>query len=858
RPYFGDGDECHMAFHFPLMPRMFMGVRQEDRHPIVEILRQTPEIPENCQWAMFLRNHDELTLEMVTDEERDYMYQAYASDPQMRINVGIRRRLAPLLENSRRRIELLNSLLFSMPGTPIIYYGDEIGMGDNIYLGDRNGVRTPMQWTGDRNGGFSKADPARLYAPPIMDPVYGYQAINVEAQERAPFSLLNWMKRMIGLRKQFTVFGRGSIEFLPAQNRKLLTYVRKYEGDTVLCIANLARTVQPVELDLSRFKGMTPVEMLGLTEFPKIGELPYFLTLAPYAFYWFRLQQAPAAIATRLAPETHADVPSVPALLMGAAWETLLEGNVRTLIERDLLIPFLQRQRWYGSKARTARSARFVDWGLLRTAPHPLFLTVVEVELEDGGREQYFLPLAMCAYNDAKGVAEHHPHAVLANITGARKGLLFDAWLDDRFGRTMLDAIARQERVNTRRGVISTLQTAQFDTLRGTEAQGDDQLRVSRMSAEQSNTSIVYGDRLILKLFRRLQPGINPDFEIGRQLTETVGFARVPAVAGALEYAGIAEEPTTVAMLQQLVESQGDGWSHATDEVDRFFDRVEGRRVPEQPTLSVGEMLSTATPREIADLIAGYHVVAETLGRRTGEMHLALGASGSNLAFAPEPFTQEDLTAVTDDAVAQAQRGIQGLEQLLGGGAELAAEVRESAQALLQSRDTLLERIRSAPKLEFSASKIRVHGDYHLGQVLWCEGDFYLLDFEGEPARPIAQRRLKQSPLKDVAGMVRSFGYAAYAGLFAHTASRPGEFERLEPWARIWQTWTSAAFLRGYFEATAGALFIPAEASQRDGLLQLFVLDKALYELNYELNNRPDWVRIPLRGIFEILNTATT
>ncbi len=350
RPYFGDGDECHMAFHFPLMPRMFMAVRQEDRHPIVEILRQTPEIPDNCQWAMFVRNHDELTLEMVTDEERDYMYQAYAADPQMRINVGIRRRLAPLMENSRRRIELMNSLLFSLPGTPVIYYGDEIGMGDNIYLGDRNGVRTPMQWTGDRNGGFSRADPARLFAPPIMDPVYGYQAINVEAQERSPFSLLNWMKRMIGLRKQHKVFGRGSIEFLSPQNRKVLVYVRSHQDETILCVANLSRTVQPAELDLSRFRGMIPVEMLGLTEFPRIGELPYFLTLGPYAFYWFRLLQSAPAITARTAPETSTGVPQAPGLLVGAAWDTLLDGNVRTLIERDLLLPFLQRQRWFGGR----------------------------------------------------------------------------------------------------------------------------------------------------------------------------------------------------------------------------------------------------------------------------------------------------------------------------------------------------------------------------------------------------------------------------------------------------------------------------------------------------------------------------
>jgi maltose alpha-D-glucosyltransferase / alpha-amylase len=291
RPYFGDGDECHMAFHFPLMPRIFMGLRREERTPILDILKQTPEIPDTCQWALFLRNHDELTLEMVTDEERDYMYLEYAKDPRMRLNLGIRRRLAPLVDHSRRRLELLTSLLFSFPGTPIIYYGDEIGMGDNVYLGDRNGVRTPMQWTGDRNAGFSRADPAMLYAPPIMDPVYGYQAVNVEAQQRNPSSLLNWMRRMIALRKKHKTFGRGTFQFLPSKNPRVLTYVRRWEGEAILCVASLSRFVQPVELDLSEFKGMTPVEMMGNVEFPPVGDLPYFLTLGPHGFYWFQLRR---------------------------------------------------------------------------------------------------------------------------------------------------------------------------------------------------------------------------------------------------------------------------------------------------------------------------------------------------------------------------------------------------------------------------------------------------------------------------------------------------------------------------------------------------------------------------------------
>jgi len=850
RPYFGDGDECHMAFHFPLMPRMFMAVRQEDRHPIVEILRQTPDIPDACQWAMFLRNHDELTLEMVTDEERDYMYQAYGADPQMRINVGIRRRLAPLMENNRARIELLNGLLFSMPGTPIIYYGDEIGMGDNIYLGDRNGVRTPMQWTGDRNAGFSRADPARLFAPPIMDPVYGYQGINVEAQERSPFSLLNWMKRMIGLRKQFKVFGRGSIEFLPAANRHVLPYIRKYQEDTILCVANLSRSVQPVELDLAAYKGLTPVEMLGLTEFPSIGELPYFLTLPGYAFYWFRLQHVPSPFTVRV-PHDTLKAAEPPALFVGAAWDTLLDGNVRTLIERDLLAPFLQRQRWFGAKARPIRSARFIDWGLLRPGPQPLFLTIVEAQFQDGDREAFFVPLAVCPPGEARPLEERYGHAVLARVTGARKGILFDAWLDDRFARTLLDAMAGALEIPTRRGAIHGVPTAAFHRLQAAE-----DVRVSRLSAEQSNTSIIYGRELVLKLFRRMQTGTNPDYEIGRQLTERIQFSRVPATAGAFEYRLPAEEPTTVALMQEFVESQADGWTHALDELSRFYDLADGRALPAgTPPADTSDMLEAEPPRPVQDVMGGYLGTARILGRRTAEVHLALASDSSQPAFAPQTFTGEDLSMLTADAVAHARKAFEALGAIRTSPPPgMPDEVLTQVQALLEANDRVVERIRRVPALEFNVSKIRVHGDYHLGQVLWAEGDFYILDFEGEPARPIAQRREKQSPLKDVAGMLRSFSYAAYAGLFTHTSTRPDHFVVLEPWARLWQAWASASFLQGYFTAAGTAMFIPSEPSHRDALLQLYIVDKALYELNYEVNNRPDWVRIPLRGLLDIVN----
>ena len=290
--YFGDGDECHMAFQFPVMPRMFMSLRREEATPILEILRQTPAIPEGAQWGLFLRNHDELTLEMVTDDERDYMYAEYAKDPRMKLNLGIRRRLAPLLDNGRDEIELMTAILFSLPGTPVLYYGDEIGMGDNVYLGDRDGVRTPMHWTGDRNGGFSRADFAQLFLPPLMDPVYGYQAVNIEAQLRTPTSLLRWLHRFIALRKAHPVFGLGTYEPLVTSNPKVFAHVRRYEEDTVLCVHNLARSAQAVELDLSSFEGMVPEEMFGRTRFPHIGELPYLLTFGPRGFFWFQLREA--------------------------------------------------------------------------------------------------------------------------------------------------------------------------------------------------------------------------------------------------------------------------------------------------------------------------------------------------------------------------------------------------------------------------------------------------------------------------------------------------------------------------------------------------------------------------------------
>jgi len=845
RAYFGEGDECHMAFHFPLMPRMFMALRQEDRHPIVEIINQTPELPDGCQWAIFLRNHDELTLEMVTDEERDYMYSQYGADPQMRLNLGIRRRLAPLMENSRPRIELLNSLLFTMPGTPVLYYGDEIGMGDNVYLGDRNGVRTPMQWTGDRNAGFSRADPARLYFPVIMDPVYGFEAINVEAQERSPFSLLHWMKRMIALRRQHPVFGRGTLEFIPTANRKVLAYIRRHGTDIVLCVANLSRHVQPVEIPLGPFAGLTPVEILGQTEFPRIGEQPYVLTLAAYGFLWFQLQEVVMPLATRSVPLPE-EPPSAPPIFAGVVWDSLMDGSLRSIIERQALAGFLDRQRWFGGKARHLTSARFVDWTTLRRGAHPAFLTIVAVEYADGGQERYVVPLAMSSDADATAITAQHPAALMAQVSGARRGALYDGLFDDDTCATLLAIIRENREIPMRHGRLRAADIG-LDTA---WPRAEVLAPISRPAPDQSNTSIFFGRSHVVKLFRRIEPGPNPDVEIGRYLT-TRGFSHVPPLAGAIEYVKEGDAPASAAMVQGYVSNQGNGWLVTIEELSRYFERVAGLPVP---TLASGDAAAwirsdAEVPPLVQEALQTYRAWADTLGRRTGDLHHELARDAVDPAFAPEPHAAADLHAMADTMGQHADTQLALLEQSLGG---LDETRRALGARVLDRRGDLLQHFARLRDLEHAGLRLRCHGDYHLGQVLLTEGDVVIFDFEGEPARPLESRRLKHSPLRDVAGMLRSFSYAARTGLALATRARPEDRDRLAPWATFWETWVSAAFTRAYLKATSGASFLPGTNADLDALLHAFVVDKALYELAYELNSRPDWVQIPLEGLLAL------
>jgi maltose alpha-D-glucosyltransferase/alpha-amylase len=839
--YFGDNDECHMAFHFPLMPRMYMALAQEDRFPIADILRQTPDIPPDCQWAIFLRNHDELTLEMVTDKERDYLWNHYASDRRARINLGIRRRLAPLLERDRRRAELLSSLLLSMPGTPVIYYGDEIGMGDNIHLGDRDGVRTPMQWTPDRNGGFSRADPAKLVLPPIMDPLYGYQAVNVEVQSADPYSPLNWMRRMLTVRKQHRAFGRGSLKLLYPLNRKIFAYLREYDesgqGDsleTILCVANVSQSAQAVELDLSAFAGRVPVEMVGGSAFPPIGQLPYLLTLAPYGFYWFLLAtEAKMPSWHTPAPEP---LPEYATLVLRKEITEILETPIRNILEKETLPAYLLKRRWYASKHERLSSARIIFATPLpasRARPDvmPTMLTEIETTTANG-IERYLLPLGFIREEDI--VTALPQQLALARVRrGRRVGFLTDAFTLDSFAFVIVELLRERAALPSADGQIHFIPTDALDKLDTGKEPG-----IRRLTAEQSNSSLVIGDLAVLKVIRHITPGIHPEAEMGRYLT-ALGYANAPPMLGEVTRIDKDGTPWTMIMLQQFIHNQSDAWQWTQDTLTRLI----------QHDTAAEAAAGSVHVSDMADPKMDLSEFATMLGRRLGEMHAALATPTDNPDFSPETAGQKDVDAWAEDARAQLDAAFEILKQKTDWPTESDGQ---RAVDLLAHREQLLEKIGQLAAAGLGSIRIRIHGDFHLGQVLVSQGDVYFVDFEGEPVKPLEHRRAKHSPLRDVAGLLRSFDYAAaFAG-----SSGPGDLgevaelrkqQMLQQFAPI----SGAIFWEAYQEAMpAGRLQASDDASS--ALLQLFVLEKAAYEVCYEAANRPTWITVPLNGVAAI------
>jgi maltose alpha-D-glucosyltransferase/alpha-amylase len=853
--YMGDGDTCQMAFHFPLMPRMFMAARQEDRFPIVDILSETPQTPPECQWALFLRNHDELTLEMVSDEERDYMYRAYAQDPQARVNVGIRRRLAPLLGKDRKLIEMMNGLLFSMPGTPIIYYGDEIGMGDNIYLGDRNAVRTPMQWNGDRNAGFSTANPQKLYLPVIIDPEYHSQAVNVEAQQQNPSSLLWWMKRLVALRQRHRAFGRGSLEVLHPDNRKVFAFIRRLENEAILCVFNLSRHVQCVELDLSEFRGATPIELFGSLRLPAIGDLPYFVTLGPHGFYWFSLECEP--------PES---TPKRRSFRVAGQWDGIFRGQARRLFE-SFLPSYLAERRWFVQKGRKITSVSLIDTVAVpapialgtnsrRKAPPVGHLLIVHVELDHGGAERYTMSLAWLGGGEANEMRKWHGEAIVADLRAEGiDGILFDALYSSSYVKTMSDLLARRRSLPGGQGRLTGVPSP---LLRHFDGCLDEDCPATPLAAEQSNSSVLLGNQAIVKFIRRFEEGVNPAVEVGRFLSERARFAYAPRSGGSIEYRASAPgaEPATVAVLEELIEHEDVGWDYVVDALTHGLEEALAHSGDSELNLDPPRSLFFLERNDLepAHPLVGPHLEwASLLGQRTAEMHAALTCDETDPDFAPESLTALDRQALYHGARSLTRQVFREVSSLKLGSPHL--------QEVLAREDEILARLRRFGSVAVQAKRIRCHGDYHLGQVLWTGKDFVIIDFEGEPTRSLSSRRLKRPAAVDLAGMVRSLHYAGQAAELRLTRelgipSDGDELGRVEAWVTFWHRWVSGTFLKAYSSIAPASGHVPTERAELAQMLDFFLLEKAVYELSYEANTRPGWVDIPARGILDILATG--
>lgn len=852
--YYGDGDECHMNFHFPLMPRLFMALRMEDNFPITDILQQTPAIPDNCQWGLFLRNHDELTLEMVTDEDRDYMYRVYAQDPEMRVNLGIRRRLAPLLGNDRRQIELLNSLLLSLPGTPVLYYGDEIGMGDNVYVGDRNGVRTPMQWSADRNAGFSRANPHRLYLPLIVESEYHYATVNVEAQRANPNSLLNAMKRLIATRKRFQALGEGDFQLLHPANRRVLAFTRTLDHEQILVVANLSRFVQTVELDLTAFQGHVPVEIFGRAEFPEIKGSAYFLSLSPYAFYWFTLKPQPSLLQAQPQPE-------LPTLVMSGQWQTLLsQANLRSQLEA-LLPSYLSHYQWFGGRTRSIRTTQITHTIAVPYQGQQAFLIHLQVDYMESDPKTYLLGLGSAEGEQALRLLSEQPQAVIARLQTAdqhRVAVLFDALVDQTFAIALLEAIADNHSYKGTTGQLVATATPLFDLL----SQRNLQLDTTLLKGEHSNTSILYSDaatsgsppQLILKLFRKIEAGINPDLEM-RRFLDAHQFEPIPSIAGWIEYHPFeSAEQVTIGMLQEYIPDAWNTWDYTLDHLRHYFEHVAVSDVVEVPLLS--EPLLRLQANEIPPLareaIGSYLANVQLLGQRTAELHLVLASDSDHPNFAPEPFS-----SLYQRSIYQYARNLTGrvfplLKERLH---TLPPSAQSLAKDVLEHQQNYLEQFRLILDQKITALRTRYHGDYHLGQVLYTGKDFIILDFEGETTRNLSERRIKRSPLRDVAEMLQSFHYAANFALRSEVESgmiHAEQYTRMQEWVQFWECWVSAAFLNTYLTIASQDDFLPKTHQELQALLDNYLLEKAIYDLGYELNHHSDRVEIALRRILQL------
>lgn len=842
--YFGDGDECHMNYHFPIMPRMFMALQMEDRYPITDIFDQTPDIPNTCQWAIFLRNHDELTLEMVTDQERDYMYKVYAKNPKAKINLGIRHRLAPLMDNNRKKIELINYLLFSMPGTPVIYYGDEIGMGDNYYLGDRDGVRTPMQWSPDRNAGFSEGNPQQLYLPLILDPEYHYGAVNVETQKGNSSSLLWWMKRVINMRKKFKAFSRGNIVFLHPENSKVLAFTRTYQGEIILVVVNLSRFSQSAEIDLKEYAGYTPMEVFSKNEFPVVqSQQDYSFTLSPHAYHWFLLKKenSDAAAGTAL-----------PAVKL-ESWEEVERAAFRQKLENDLLPAYLYRSEWFVDRQRKIHDVKIIDQLKMPINGHDGYLMILQVDYESSLPSLYQIGLTFGEQSDLyrNGLPTSGGLIATADMGGI-SGVLYDGLLDADLPRQLMAKVAANKKVKSANGRIRFKGNKPLSNY----FQNTEEVRTKTLlSSYHNNISVLFDNAYYLKLYRKLDRSINPDLEINRFLSKEKSFPHIPRLTGSIKLQ-LKEETITLGMAQKAIDHQSDSWTYLRDDLRRFYEEVQSSSHLKLTSRKKGSLSAPIAyeeiPNEELKLLMGA-VTAERvrlLGKRVAKLHLAMVGEEGEPDFGPEVFSLHYQRSLFSAFQSKVRRAYQHLNKHYK---NIPEQLRGEVEQVWSLKREVLSVLKQIYKKKIDIAKIRIHGDLHLGQVLFTGRDFVFVDFEGEPSLRYSERRLKRAALEDVASMIRSFHFVAYEGLLNNNNLRTEEKLEMQAWAEKWYHYMSQIFIKAYLIRAKSDLLVPDSEEDLRRLIDVFLLERMLVELDQELKPPYRRLKVPLSGILGIM-----
>ncbi len=846
--YFGNGDMCHMAFHFPLMPRIFMALQMENSFPILDIMEQTPQIPDTAQWGIFLRNHDELTLEMVTDEERDYMYRYYAQDPVARINLGIRRRLAPLLRNSRRRIEILNILLFSLPGTPIIYYGDEIGMGDNHYLGDRNGVRTPMQWSADRNAGFSTANPQKLYLPVIIDPEYHYESINVENQEKNVSSLLWWMRRVIAMRRKHHSFARGEIEFVHSDNSSVISFIRKYNDEVILVIVNLSRFSQVVSLDLRSYAGYTPIDIFSNNKFPVLKERPYVLTMGFHTYFWLILTKG--ARDRRRQP---AYLP--PNIETGGDWRMLFETPLDSKLETVILPPYLEHRLSTATAPVRIMEIEIADVITMATTIMTSVVLVLHVQYGAGISDTFILPLTIIDSQQHADLIRQFPECVIAHLSGAQPGILFDCSRLDDFHQVLYRCIGGRREMSGRNGVIRGNPSDIFRRKYRKTAYTKSHI----MKAGEKKTSFAHGADYHFKLFHRVEEGINPDVEmlafIDRNRNPQVS---VPDLLGSLEYRKEDATSAVIGILTSFIKNTGSAWGMVIDTTIAFFEEVLANR--DTVTVEMAQPLrllaapDATVPPTVTAMAGILAAVMETLGQKTAYLHGILASDRENPAFIPEPYTMLYQRSLYQSMQSNVKRTFAAMRKINSGTAE---SDRAYLNELAASEKDIIAVYAQLLKRRLYSMKIRIHGNYHLGHFLVDGREFILKDFEGSANKPMSERRIKRSPLRDVASMIHSIYWGTAYALHRYLKVQQKELSILDPWADTWFAHLSDIFVRAYRETAAPLNLVPIEDGDVRFLLKVMLLDWAMDELSAAIRHRSDDIMLVARAIRYYLSIET-